>query len=187
MMGMKKLLIIVIAALSGSYAKAQMVAVNTDLLMDLLATPSGGIELVVGERSTLGLDVMGNYHPWKKNMKMIVVQPEYRYYFSGRPMHKHFIGIGGLAASYDVKLKGKVHNGTGLGIGVVFGYVANLGKRFNIDFHAGFGAIGYKHKEYSIGDNYDSSYTENGELGTNATGYYLLPTRVGVSLTYILK
>lgn len=186
-MGMKKLLIIAIAALSVSYAKAQMVAVNTDLLMDLLATPSGGVELVVGERSTLGLDVMGNYHPWKKNMKMIVVQPEYRYYISGRPMHKHFIGIGALAASYDVRIKGKVHNGTGLGIGLVFGYVANLSKRFNIDFHAGFGAIGYKHKEYSMGDNYDSDYTADGKLSTNATGYYLLPTRIGVSLTYILK
>jgi len=184
---MKKLFFIAFMALSASCAKAQMVAVNTDLVMDLLATPSAGIELVVGERSTLGLDVMGNYHPWKKHMKMIVVQPEYRYYISGRPMHKHFIGIGGLAASYEVWLKGKVYNGTGLGLGLVFGYVANLGKRFNIDFHAGFGAIGYKHKEYTLGDNYDSGYLENGELKTNAKGYYLLPTRIGISLTYILK
>lgn len=184
---MKKLLLAIFLLSTATITKAQIIALGTDLAMDLLATPSIGVELVVGERSTIGLDVMGNHMPWGKNMKMIAVQPEYRYYLSGRPMHKLFLGIGGLGATYDLGMQGKVYKGTGLGLGVIFGYVANLGKRWNIDFHAGFGAIGYKHKEYFFGDSYEDEYTEDGQLTTNATGYYLLPTRVGVSLTYIIK
>ena len=58
--------------------------------------------------------------------------------------------------------------------------------RFNIDFHAGFGVIGYKQKEYYEGDHFDQDYME-GNKRTNASGYTLLPTNIGVSVHYILK
>lgn len=185
---MKKLLLIVALVLTATIgAKAQMLAVGTDVALDLLTTPNVGVEMVVGNRSTIGLSVFGNYHPWGKTMKMIGVQPEYRYYFSGRPIYSFFVGAGAVAAAYDITWKGKVYEGNALGLGLTFGYVFNLTKRLNIDCHAGFGTIAYKQKEYFTGDNYDGDYIVDGELLTNATGYVLLPTRVGVSVTYILK
>lgn len=51
---MKKILIAAFALLSSLTTRAQMVAVNTDVLMDVLQMPSVGAELVIGERSTIG-------------------------------------------------------------------------------------------------------------------------------------
>lgn len=166
--------------------QAQQLAVGTDLMLDLLQTPNIGAEMVVGERATIGLNVFGNYKPWGKDMKMLGVQPEVRYWFGGRPMHKYFVGVGAIGASYDITWKGKIYDGTALGAGITFGYVFNITNRLNIDAHAGFGIISYKHKEYHQYDNY-YDYTHGGVIETNATGNYLLPTRIGVSLTYILK
>lgn len=61
---MKRLLLIIALATMCSQIKAQIVAVNTDLLMDLAQTPSLGAELVVGERSTVGLNALFNRNPW---------------------------------------------------------------------------------------------------------------------------
>ncbi len=184
---MRKLILAAYMALACISARAQMVAVGTDVFMDALMTPSIGAELVVGERASVALNVFGNHKPWGKDMKMIGVQPEWRYYFSGRPMHHFFIGVGAVGVSYDITWKGKVYNGFAAGLGMTFGYVIPLGKRLNLDLHAGLGAIAYKQKEYFEADNYEAD-SEFGELAhTNASGYALMPTRIGVSVTYILK
>lgn len=170
-------------------AKAQMFAVGTDALADALMAPNISLEMVTGERTTLGLHALATVKPWweKDVKKVVAIQPEYRYFFSGRPMHKQFVGLAGVAGIYDLTWKGKVYDGMAGGIGLTFGYVFNLTDRFNIDCHAGFGAILYKQKEYFEYDNYDADYSVNGKVRTNASGYFLLPTRIGVSLSYILK
>jgi len=184
---MKKILIVACFLLSSVALRAQMVAVNTDVLMDALQLPSLGAELVIGERSTIGLNAFGGYHPWGKKVQVIGVQPEYRYYFSGRPMSRYFVGLGGLLTSHDITWSGKVYNGNAAGVGLTFGYVLSLTKRLNLDFHAGFGAVYYRQKEYFEGDFYDEDYSINGVIRTNAKGYTLLPTRIGISVSYILK
>lgn len=184
---MKKLLFSVFMLSVCPALRAQMVAVGTDVVSDLLMAPGAGVEMVCGNRSTAGLSVFGCHRPWGHDMKMIGVQPEYRLYFSGRPMHKTFAGLGALATLYDITWKGKVYDGGAIGFGLTFGYVLDLTKRLNVDFHAGLGLVAYKHKEYYKGDRYDDDYSVGGELNTNAKGLRLLPTRIGVSLTYILK
>ncbi|MBO5186838.1 MAG: DUF3575 domain-containing protein [Prevotella sp.] len=184
---MKRLLLFMALVIMCSQGKAQIVAVNTDLLMDLAQTPSFGAELVIGERSTIGLNALYNKNPWGKTMRVLGVQPEYRHYFSGRPMYREFIGLGGLIATYDITWAGKVYEGLGMGLGLTFGYVFPLTKRINLDCHAGFGLMAYNHKEYYVGDKYDTDYSIDGEQRTNAKGYYILPTRIGVSITYIIK
>lgn len=184
---MKKILIAAFALLSSLTTRAQMVAVNTDVLMDVLQMPSVGAELVIGERSTIGLNAFGTYHPWGKKVQALGIQPEYRYYFSGRPMSRYFVGLGGLLTSHDITWAGKVYDGNAAGLGLTFGYVLSLSKRLNLDFHAGFGAIYYRQKEYFEGDFYDEDYSVNGVIRTNAKGYTLLPTRIGISVSYILK
>lgn len=184
---MKRNLLTIILAMTLGTATAQQLSVNTDVATDLLMAPNLGAELTVGNRSTLGLNVIGAYKPWGKRIKMLGVQPEYRYYVSGRPMHKLFVGIGAVAGFYDATIRGKVYDGIAYGGGLTFGYVLNITKRLNIDFHSGLSVVRYDRKEYYDGDNYNNDYIINGSNKTNATGYYLMPSRIGVSITYILK
>lgn len=163
---------------------AQQLVVGTDVMLDAFQTPNLGAELITGERTSISLNVLGNYKPWGNNMKMVAAQPEFRYWFSGRPIHKWFVGLGALASSYDMEWKDKIYNGSALGFGLTFGYVFNLNQRLNLDFHAGYGMIAYRQKEYFVNDYYDD-YTNSSVV--NAKGYYLLPTRIGISLTYILR
>ncbi len=184
---MKRLLLAVAVAMMWTAgARAQMLAANVDALWLATLTPNIGVELVVGEHSTVGLHSLFASKPLGKDIKMTLLQPEYRYYFSGRPMYREFIGVGGIAGTYDITWSSKVYDGTALGLGLTFGYVLPLKKRLNIDFHAGFGFIHYKQKEYFVGDQYDIDYVFDGEQRANANGYYLLPTRIGVSVSYIL-
>lgn len=183
---MKKILLTLLTAAASMAASAQRLAVNTDVAADLLMTPSIGAEMTVGERSTLQLNVLGNYKPWGQKMKMLAAQPEYRYYFSGRPMHSFFAGIGAVAGFYDITWKGKVYDGIAYGGGLTFGYVLNLTKRISVDFHAGCAVVGYNRKEYFEGDNY-KDYIVDGINHTNSKGYYLMPSRIGVSFAYVLK
>ncbi len=185
---MKKLILLIILATFGwRTANAQLVAVSTEATTDLLMMPNVGFELVTGERTTFGISAFFASKPWGKDVKIVGVQPEYRYFFSGRPMHSFFVGAGALGVSYDITWKGKVYDGMAFGIGATFGYVFNITHRLNIDCHAGFGAVVYRHKEYFVNDNYDLDYSIGGVERTNANGYALLPTRIGVSVSYILK
>lgn len=103
---MNKLVFAALMAFACTTSRAQMVAVSTDVLMDALQTPSVGAELVVCERSSISLNLFGNHNPWGKTMKIVGIQPEWRYYFSGRPMHRHFVGVGALGTQYDITWKG---------------------------------------------------------------------------------
>lgn len=184
---MKKLLIVFLLTVAQLPLFAQKLAVGTNVLMDALMIPNLGAEVVVGERSVVGVHGFGTYHPWGKDVRLLGVQPEYRYFFSGRPMNSFFVGVGGLAISYDITWSGKVYDGNAVGGGLTFGYVMPLTHRANLEFYSGFGAVVYHHKEYFEGDFYDTDYSIGGQLHANAQGYFLLPTRFGVSLTYILK
>ena len=183
---MKKLLLTFLMLSAVFSARAQKLAVNTDVLMDACMIPSVGLEMTVGNWSTLGLNVLGCNKPYGKNIKLLAAQPEYRYYFSGRPMHSLFVGVGGVGAIYDASIKGKVYKGIAYGGGITFGYVMNVTKRLFIDFHAGVAAVGYNRKEYFAGDNY-GDYVVGGLNRPNASGYYLMPQRIGISVAYILK
>lgn len=185
---MKKIfLTIVWAALSTMAAKAQMIAANVDALWLATLSPNLGFELVVGERSTISLNGMMMSKPLGKDVKLYALQPEYRYYFSGRPMYHEFIGFGAIGGTYDITWSGKVYDGTAIGGGLTFGYVLPLTRRLNIDFHAGFGFVHYSQKEYFVGDQYDADYSVDNAQRTNAKGFYFIPTRIGVSLTYIIR
>lgn len=185
---MKRLMLTVIAAALWTVGShAQMIAANVDGVWLAAMSPNLGAELVVGERSTLGMHALLALKPLGKDVRIRALQPEYRYYFSGRPMYREFIGIGGIGTVYDITWKGKVYDGAALGLGLTFGYVLPITSRLNIDFHAGFGFVTYKQKEYFVGDQYDSDYVFDGEQRANATGYYLLPTRIGVSVSYVIR
>lgn len=184
---MKKLIITCCAILTAICSQAQILSINTDLVGDGFMAPNIGIEMTVGEKTTVGLNGLYTTKPYGKEIKGFALQPEMRYYVSGRPMHKEFIGVGLIGANYDVIWKEKRYDGFAYGAGITFGYVMNLTKRLNIDFHAGVGLVGYLRKEYYLGDHYDDLYREDGEIVGNSKGYYILPTRIGISVSYIIK
>lgn len=167
-------------------AKAQIVAVNTDLAMDACLAPNLGVEFGLNAKSSLSVNALHGSHAFFSDIKMTAVQPEWRFYFSGRPMYRHFVGIGAVAASYESHIDKKVYNGDGVGLGVTFGYVLPLTSHLNIDFHAGCGLFAYRQKEYFEKKGFDE-FMDGDKETTNAHGSHIIPTRIGVALHYIIK
>jgi hypothetical protein len=179
------ILTIILALTSTIGVRAQMFAFNTDLAWDVACVPSLGIEIGTGNSTSFAFNAFGGYKPWGCDSKFVGVQPEFRYWLSGRSMHQQYIGIGGIIASYDFPVARKIYDGYTAGLGVTFGYAYKLNKHFVLTLHGGCGLLFYNQKEYFKGDDYDS-YTINGEVQSNATGYNILPTNVGVTISYIL-
>ena len=180
---MKKIytLLLLLAVTLG--ANAQRFAVRTDAVWWGLMSPNVGAELTVDERMTIGLDWITMHNPWGQTCHAHIIQPEFRYYFSSRAMNRVFVGVAGLFCPYTATVKNKELDGYALGAGLTFGYVLPITKRFVIDFHAGYGATFYQQKQYWVGDSYVNDYGNS----SNARGCYWLPTKIGVSLTYIIK
>ena len=79
----KKLLMTLVLSTCWCVAtRAQMIAANIDALWAAMMSPSVGLEMVVGEKSTVGLNVSYMGKPYGMDIKLFEVQPEYRYYFS---------------------------------------------------------------------------------------------------------
>ncbi len=184
---MKKIFLIFIMALGTCIAHAQKLSVNTDLMMLATQIYNFGAEMTIGNRSTLGLTVFGNHNPYiHDNMKVFGVQPEYRYYFGGRPLYHHYVGVGLLAADYNVIHKGVRYDGYALGAGLTFGYVFALSNKWSIDAHAGVGLVGTSHTKTHM----DGQLIElNDGSGLTKDGFkslHILPTKIGLSLSYTI-
>ncbi len=167
-------------------AQAQQVAIKTNGLMLAATMPNVGCEFVVGERSTLDLSLYGSKSIWGKPADILGVAPEYRYWISGRPMTREFVGIAAMGTTYDIEWGNKLYQGDAAGIGITLGYCMNLGKRLNVEFTGGVGTIFFSQKQYYKTDNM-TDFTNEGIVQANANGYKLLPMKLGVSVTYILK
>ena len=155
---------------------AQMVAVRTDAVKDLLMTPNVGVDLVVGEKYTLGAEVAFNRNPWfMKDVQMTSVTPEFRYWFSGRPLTRQYVGLVGNMTAYNLNNQ---HRGDAFGVGLSFGHVLTLTQRWNIDFTGSLGVVAYRGL-------YDKNDPD--DFGVNARGYALLPIRLGVSVVYVIR
>ena len=170
-------------------ASAQMVAVNTDVAMDACMAPSLGVELTLVKKSTLNINGLYAANMLGKDIRIAAIQPEWRVYISGRPMFHHYVGAIGLLASYKFShFADKVYDGDAGGLGLSYGYVWPVTQRLLIDFHTSLGLVFYHQKEYFVGDDYDSHYlNDEGNPYANAHGSLLMPLRIGISVSYIIK
>jgi len=184
--GYKFVIALVAILLCSGSAKAQMIAVNTDVVSDGLLAPNLGVELGMTSRSTLSINALTGSHILYGDTKMTAIQPEWRFYFSGRRMYHHFVGVGIIGATYETKADHRKYNGDGAGVGVTFGYVLPISKHFNVDFHAGLGAFYYRQKEYYLGND-DNLHAEEEPMDANSHGVSFVPSRIGISITYIIK
>lgn len=162
-------------------ASAQMIAARTDLVKDAAMIPNLGIDLVVGDRHTLGVDVFLASKPWGKDVSMVGFTPHFRYWLSGRPFSRLFVGLTAQLTNYDIKWDGEVFQGNAVSAGVALGYVFNLSKRFNLELACGTDLAAYSHKNYYFGDLYDHYGEKANEHGTR-----LMP-RLEFSLVYVIR
>ena len=162
--------------------QAQTFAVNSNLLLLSTQTYNLGAEITVGNHTTLGLSVFGNNKPYfHKGMRAIGVQPEFKYYFGGRPMYHQ----GLLAADYSITWGNRKYDGTAWGGGMTFGYVVSLAKRWNLDFHGGVGAIFSHHREFMVNGD-DLLLNDNSQAKDGFWEYRILPTKLGITLSYTI-
>ena len=182
-----KYILIIILLLGGtSTLQAQKIAVKTDALMLAAMTPNVSGELIVGERTSVCLTAFGNTKPWGKDIKMVGVIPELRYWFNGRPLIRQYVGIAALGTHYDITWKEDMYQGDALGAGISFGHAWRLGRRIALECYASCSAVYFNHKHYNVNDNFED-YEQFDDKHNKVNGIKIMPTKIGVSLTYIIK
>lgn len=177
----KRIFIIGVLLLSASFARAQMLAVKCDLAKGVAMAPNIGVDFVVGEKTTFGVDVFGVKKPWGKNAKVFAISPDIRYWFGGRTFIRHYIDLSLIAANYDIHCKNKIYDGNAMGAGIMFGRAYKITSRLNFEISGGLVMLRYNQKEYYKGDIYED-YGER----TNSKGAIMLP-QIEASISYIIR
>lgn len=177
--------IVTVAMLCG-HASAQNIAVKTNALMLGTGLPNVGLEIVTSDRTSLDLSAFGGYKPYGTDIKIAAVQPEFRYWLSGRAMTREWVGVTVLGVSYNMKIKDKTYNGDAIGFGLTVGYALPLTSRCNVEFSAGIGGYLFRQVQRNLNDN-PADHIETGYDMTNASGFKILPSKLSVSFTYIFK
>ena len=167
-------------------ANAQQVAVKTNALMWTMLTPNLGCEVVLGNRGSLDISAFGHYKPYGVDSKIFAVQPEYRYWFSGRPMIREFVGVSTMVVGYDMKIKNQVYDGYAASAGLIGGYAFLLGEKWRLELCGGISLLFFSQKQYYKDDNYDDYFIEQ-VPSANSWGYKIFPAKLGVTFTYIIK
>lgn len=184
--------IILVASLSlsafmcGQRLDAQQVAIHFNTLKLSLMTPDIGVDIVVGEKSSVGASISGHWHPYGFNSKILSVQPQFRYWFSGRPFNREYIGASAIIATYDITTSSRVYRGTAEGLGLTGGYVMLLGKRCALEISGGLSLLYYNQKRYSSSDKFSGNY-EGADDWSASKGLELIPSNIGVTFIYIIK
>ncbi len=193
---MKKIIILLLAlVVSAGAAKAQDIAVKTNLLYDAFLNINAGAEARVAPRWSV--DVSGNFNAWTlshgKKWKHWLVQPEVRYWFCDA-FAGHFVGAHALAGQYNVGhidmgsldflgsnfkgLKDHRYQGWYGGLGLAYGYSWILSKHFNLEAEIGLGWI------YAKYDTFECAGCGR-KVARGKTHNYVDPTKAAVSLVYI--
>lgn len=180
----------------GDLPKMPVFAVKTNLLYDATTTFNLGVEFRLSKR--LSLDLPVNYNPWtfsnNKKIKHVLVQPELRYWIY-EPFNGHFLGahllwslynVGGISLPSGVEetmgygdLKNNRYEGSLYGVGVSYGYHWMLSNRFSLEATIG---LGYVYLDY---DRFEC--VKCGEKLGHDTRSYFGPTKLGLSLIYLIK
>ena len=78
------------------------------------------------------------------------------------------------------------YDGFAAGAGLTFGYVASISNRWTIDAHAGIGLVLFHQKKTTDGQP-NLEISSGVRTSDGYTGYQILPTKIGVTLSYILR
>lgn len=183
-------------------ASAQKVAVKTNSLYWMTATPNVGFEFALADRWTF--EVAGGYNPWTFDKddnikaKHFLVTPEIRYWFC-ESFQGHYLGINGNYTMFNVSgiyipevfvpvnsqgyfiddLQHARSQGWAAGAGLTYGYATPISRRWNIEFNIG---LGFWYTEY---DKFESRPC--GLFQNNISNWAFGPTDLGISFIYMIK
>ena len=197
---MKKSVLLILLFLALGNAFAQKIGVKSNLLYDAMTSINLGIELGIAPQWTV--DVSGNYNAWtfsdNHKIKHWFVQPEARWWtcqkFSGHFVGAHLLGgefnMGGMLpwGFRSGKMFGVIggnallnhrYEGWGIGLGASYGYHWILAERWGLEATLG---IGYLYLDY---DKYGCKRC--GRREGHQVGHYFGPTKLGVTLIFLIK
>lgn len=180
---MKRLLLLLtLSWIICTATQAQLVALKTNVLMDAALMPNLEVEISTGNKTSVALAAFGSVYVMGQDFMTLGALPEFRYWIGGRPMIHLFMGVGAMATTYNINWKGKHFKGDAVGVGLEFGYVKPLSKRWNMEVSAGTQLSAYYQHMYYDGDNYNpqTHHKDN-------HGFKMLPYRIGLSFSYIIK
>lgn len=160
--------------------QAQRVGIKTNALYWAMLSPNLGAEFRLSRHVTLNLEATAN--PFSKGefkTHFVSFAPEVRYWFSGRPQARHFVGIMGLGSIYNMRLKDTFHKGDAVGGGLTYGYAFVLGRHWSLETTIGLGALHYRDKKFHTGEDKPDV--------PNHTRTLPFPIKAGVTFTYLIK
>ena len=188
------LLLLLSALFFVNEAKAQKVAIKTNLVYDATATINSGLEF--GLAPKWSLDVSGNFNAWtilnSARWKHWAVQPEARYWFCDR-FSGHFLAVHLHGGLYNVgsiknklnflgtdfsKLTNQRFQGWFAGAGVAYGYSWILGKHWNLEAEIGFGY------SYTVYDKFECAGCGK-KIEEGIDHHYVGPTKAAINLVYL--
>ena len=172
-------------------AFSQTIGIKSNLLYDLTSTLNLAGEIRCDDTHTFNLSL--NYNPWSfkdnRKMKLFMLQPEYRKWFSGAFIG-HFIG---LQAHYGIynwggmlpwkiknsQLENNRYQGTMIGCGISYGYQWIISTHWNLETGISFGYAHFNYKRYGS--------SKSAPLIEKSNDNYWGPTQAGISFIYFLK
>jgi hypothetical protein len=180
--------------------KRTIMAIKSNLLYDVLATPNYSIEVpITRDFSAL------YYHqfPWwrggkAKNeycMRFLSIGAEVRWWFRfipGNRIHHgrdrlsgHFLGIYAESGKWDFQWKRSIcHQGEHWSTGLTYGYSMPIGKVMNLEFSLSMGYASIPYRRFIPSDNYEILWREPGGEGR---WHYFGPTKAQISLSLPIK
>ncbi len=165
-------------------------AVRTNMLYDVLATPDLGVEFSLGEGWSVSLE--GLYAWWNKKdysrvWRIEALELSGRRYFGRKPFSGWHAGVYGQLVRYDINLNGHgaLSGGSGtrgklsFGGGLEAGYTMVLSTRLRLDFAVGVGYLTGKYQTYRHIDGHNI-------WRSTRMRHFVGPTRVAVALTWVI-
>lgn len=181
---MRRIIFILLFTLSAATSSvAQIVSLKTNVLMDGLMIPNLDVSVTTGGRTAISASVFGADQTWGKDIRMIGVMPEFRYWLGGRALSGWFVGVGAIGVAYHFRWNVRNFEGDAFGGGVTFGYDFYLARHITLELHGGTCMLHYRHHRFYNGDVFNTA-----DVGTYfESGTPVIPYNVGVSFIYIFK
>ena len=190
-----KYLVTILCAFAMNFtAKAQDVAIKTNVLGDAMGSLNIGIEGRLSECWTL--DLIGHLDPWTRKdgalTRHAFIQPEARWWFCDA-FSGHFLGVHAHGGIFNVggidtgisflgtdfsALRDSRYQGWFAGAGIAYGYDFILGRHWNLELEIG---AGYAYSRY---DQFECEVCGS-TLAKGLTHHYFGITKAGISLVYL--
>lgn len=174
-----------------------LLAIRTNLVMDVASVVNLAVEVPIGERFSLAAEVVYPWwRSWPNNFTMQIesYHGEAKYWLGDRSRREKLtgwsVGLYGGWGRYDVQpfteegVQGEFYD-----FGAMVGYSLPLSNSFNLEFNLGFGYLDTEYKDYYMA--YDTE--EYGDIKVipypwmNNTLKAFIPTRGGISLVWNIK